>query len=428
MPKKVFVLGAGFNQFIKNGFSKVDMQVVENLSLDYSSIVPEELPPPMSRNFFKYSLMRQICSEQSIYGINENVLSYIERLFNRPRASLLTSNFDLELLFSFVESQINDAKDKNDERQLAYLEEIRLNLIIAIGTTFFYLEWRLPPRGMSLLIKFGHLIYRSKSDVITFNYDCLAEWGIERASGESGNAIKSGAPYFNWDKYSAYGIKFTKIRKGGWSGYYDAERGRNIAKAFYEKHYEAEPAVKFIKLHGSYNWYRYSIFKRNPNIKIDNFNEFYRSGQLYVKGKKIPKSLEKDLICFNGDWQYGVLPTWDHYSFAASHSHVLEPVIIPPVLIKEHEFRKEIFQQLWSLAKESLLNCEEIIFIGYSFPDTDFYSKKLFIEVFSENKNIKVTMVNPDGGVAKKFCELVNYKGVINGYSDSGEFIKEFDL
>jgi hypothetical protein len=379
------------------------------------------LLPQCQEIFFRYSLIRQFCSRKSLYGINNKVLDYVEKSFNRSRSALLSSDFDLELLFSFIEAQINDAKSKSDEIQLNYLEEVRLNLIIAIGDTFFDLEWRMPVEGRDLLEKFGEIIYQTKSDVITFNYDCLVEWAIEQASGESG-LRNEGAPFFNWDRYSAYGIKFTKIRSRRGYSYYDSAHGRNIAKKFYEKYYNNSPDARFIKLHGSYNWYKYSNFKYNKEQEYDNLRKITSLEKIYVKGRKIPLSLEKELLSFNGDWQFGILPVWGY----SRYPNVLEPLIIPPILIKEQELRKNIFQQLWSMAKESLLKCEEVIFIGYSFPDTDFYSKKLFIEVFSQNKDIKVAIVNPDSLVENKFRELVNFGGMIKRYASSGEFINKF--
>lgn len=274
------------------------------------------------------------------------------------------NDFDLELLFSFVEAQINDAKNNGDEIGLNYLEEVRLNLIVAIGETFFHLEWKMPDQGRELLMKFGKMIYQTKSDVITFNYDCLPEWAIERNSDRS-MINKQGAPFFNWDRYSAYGIRFTKIRDGGWLSYYDAQSGPNIATKFYEKYYNSSPEIKFIKLHGSYNWFKYSNFVIDKDYK--KFEELARSGKLYIKAKKIPRSLEKEIMCFNGDWQFCFLPKWSRNINRTGYPNVLEPIIIPPMLFKDHELKKDIFQQLWRQAKDSLLKCDEIFLLAIRF-------------------------------------------------------------
>jgi hypothetical protein len=52
MSKKVFVLGAGFNQFLKQSFGNPTLKAARNLGYDYPKGYSENLAPPMSRNFF----------------------------------------------------------------------------------------------------------------------------------------------------------------------------------------------------------------------------------------------------------------------------------------------------------------------------------------------------------------------------------------
>ena len=57
----------------------------------------------------------------------------------------------------------------------------------------------------------------------------------------------------------------------------------------------------------------------------------------------------------------------------------VEPLIIPPFLhknIKMTEGAERVFPILWKKAKEELLRCKRIIIIGYSFPISDFWTKK----------------------------------------------------
>ncbi len=409
MTKKTFIIGAGFNCFLKK------------------HINGKLVSPPVSKNFFRYCLERE--NSYTIHGIIEKVLHYIEENFNRSKNDLLSSDFDLELFLTFIEAQLNEAKSKKSLDKIGYLEEIRLNVMIAISEVFFDLEWK-PPQGYELLEKFGKMIYETKSNIITFNYDCLVEWGIERASETRvGDHRRNGAPYFNWDRYSSYGIKFTKIRTGGWMSYYDANDGINIAKKFYENYYNPSPDFRFIKLHGSNNWFKYSTLLRNKEVfgKFSlepSLEQLGREGKLYIKSDKIPEALKNEVMCFNGDWQFGAIPTWDKNDINPHYRNVLEPIIIPPILGKDKDLKTKIFRQLWGDAKEILLKSDEIVFIGYSFPETDFYSKKLFIDVFSKNKNIDVTFVNPDSSVVDKFRELVNFKKGIKIYNDSASYIQ----
>ena len=70
------------------------------------------------------------------------------------------------------------------------------------------------------------------------------------------------------------------------------------------------------------------------------------------------------------------------------------PLIIPPTWNKTSE--KEM-KPVWQLAYELLKNSEEIVFIGYSLPETDLYVKYLLINGINDCFNLKkITIVCPD--------------------------------
>lgn len=56
---------------------------------------------------------------------------------------------------------------------------------------------------------------------------------------------------------------------------------------------------------------------------------------------------------------------------------------------------------IWDKAKEALRRCHRLIVVGYSFPPTDFLTKKMFLEAFSLNSLKELTIVNPS-------CEAVD--------------------
>jgi len=72
------------------------------------------------------------------------------------------------------------------------------------------------------------------------------------------------------------------------------------------------------------------------------------------------------------------------------------PLIVPPVRDKQYLRYGKIFSDLWGKASHSLLECEELFIIGYSFPQTDYVAKDLFQESLKKNRNLeKVTIWNP---------------------------------
>ena len=94
-----------------------------------------------------------------------------------------------------------------------------------------------------------------------------------------------------------------------------------------------------------------------------------------------------------------------------------EPIIITPDLQKTYYFPghvyEKVFSILWHKAKESLSTCESIVIIGYSFPPTDFYTKKLFLESFSNNSKLKeVILVNPDKNLLSVVGNLCHFAEV----------------
>lgn len=86
-------------------------------------------------------------------------------------------------------------------------------------------------------------------------------------------------------------------------------------------------------------------------------------------------------------------------------------------MIHENSFLKN----QWLIAREKLLDVNELIFIGYSFPPTDYYTEWLFRQLnFIEKRNdIKITVVNPEYG---KRGSLVTkrYKTIFRGYDIIG--------
>jgi hypothetical protein len=75
--------------------------------------------------------------------------------------------------------------------------------------------------------------------------------------------------------------------------------------------------------------------------------------------------------------------------------------IVPPTWNKsDPEVRR-----LWEIAYEEIKTAKRIIFIGYSFPETDIYIKSLLALALNENRIIQnIFFVNPDKDVAKKAC------------------------
>jgi hypothetical protein len=72
-----------------------------------------------------------------------------------------------------------------------------------------------------------------------------------------------------------------------------------------------------------------------------------------------------------------------------------EPFIVPPTSQKFIR-RGSFLQKLWLIAREKLPSCRRLIFVGYSFPATDFYSEWLFRQIyFIDGQQPEIIVVNP---------------------------------
>ncbi len=247
-----------------------------------------------------------------------------------------------------------------------------------------------------------------KPTIITFNYDVFIETAIEVASGENPShenkrkiqkdlteqAINnlSKKSKWKWDRTLGYGVEFDDIELHNGSV---LDNKTYISKSNF---YKNNPLYSWqiLKLHGSINWYKY--VKQSPNRWINNKEEEFN---------KRFKEIQNKIVLRNLDWYlpYTLTP-YDNTQF------FVEPLIVTPVLYKEidrNEAYEKVFEPLWKKAKEELTSCQRIIIIGYSFPSSDFYIKKLLLESLSDKVLDELIMVNPDKNVINEI-DFIRYK------------------
>jgi hypothetical protein len=125
-----------------------------------------------------------------------------------------------------------------------------------------------------------------------------------------------------------------------------------------------------LKLHGSLNW----MICHNSNCK---------------DYKKIrPPFQEK---------RYQLLNIIDLWTCKSCGEERTEPLILPPVsnkMIHKNSFLKK----QWLIARQKLVDVTELIFIGYSFPPTDYYSDWLFrqLNLIEGKDKPRIIIVNPE--------------------------------
>lgn len=207
-----------------------------------------------------------------------------------------------------------------------------------------------------------NIFYKLKpnDDIISFNWDTIADYTLERAQN---------IQYKNYLKLMA--DNKPSIRK-------------------YTK-----PGL-FLKLHGSLNW----IVCQNKKCK-------------YYENPRIPfsKNIKGFPRLHSGN--YDKCPTCKRKRSKS--------FIIPPVSNKLI-YKNTFLHKLWLIAREKLSYANRIVFIGYSFPVTDFYSEWLFRQIyFLIGGRFAITVVNPEmfkkGSVVPKrykaifkHCKITKYR------------------
>jgi len=384
----VYLLGAGFNQCVNDWHG---------------------LKPPLATNFFQTILRSEKYQTEHYSEKAHCVYEYIEKYWKKSKDDLLEQPFDLEELFTFLESQLNEAvKDRNNDKATK-LVKIYIRLTGMLDE--FLSEFEITGNTSGSLKDFGDQIYKEKPTIITFNWDCILETAVESASGVrreipdsfrkapnmNGDVPNEELPYshYNWNRALAYGIKFDEVQlqRAGLSTRVDGQK-------FYSHQKNKSYDWKILKLHGSLNWYRYWQ-PVHPDLE-----------------KRLSADKKEDIILVDGHWHL-LSPPIDNVS-----GWYLFPWIITPIMYKEQFYRTRPFPDLWNQAKLHLTKCSRLIVIGYSFPPTDFAVRKLLLEAFEDNKLNELIVVNPDTSVMRTIKELVHFTKPVSVCNNLKELLR----
>jgi hypothetical protein len=103
---------------------------------------------------------------------------------------------------------------------------------------------------------------------------------------------------------------------------------------------------------------------------------------------------------------------------------LLEPLIITPVLHKD--LSPGLFGQIWSMAKAELKACRRLVIGGYSFPPSDFHTRRLFLEAFEEHEPEELIVINPDTSVVETAKTLCHFNKPVVVCASLEEYIDQY--
>lgn len=197
---------------------------------------------------------------------------------------------------------------------------------------------------------------------------------------------------YNWDTIAEHTLE--KISAVQLKNYAKLLRSESIKiKNFFDK-------GLLLKLHGSFNWM------------------LCQDKQCDLYNKIIPPFKNK---------RYKLLTLRETWNCPSCKGGKLKSHIVPPVsnkMIHKDSFMKN----QWLIAREKLLYAKEIVFIGYSFPPTDFYTDWLFrqLNFIVGRPKIKIIIVNPEYG-KKNSIVTKRYNSLFKGHEiESYKTLKEY--
>ncbi|OWY61367.1 hypothetical protein B7486_64155, partial [cyanobacterium TDX16] len=147
--------------------------------------------------------------------------------------------------------------------------------------------------------------------------------------------------------------------------------------------------VKVRKLHGSLNWgFRTTLKDPSP----DTLFKSRRARQVFLDdSSKAYADLEFDQPGSKGR------KTWYFW-----------PLIVPPIYDKHSMTKGDLLKDVWDAARSDLQSAERLVFLGYSFPDSDMLAKQMFRRGFSVNSGAdRVYCINPDPSITGRLHEIL---------------------
>lgn len=393
----VYLLGAGFNQFLED--------------VDGSA-------PPLAKDFFIKAFNKRKYNSTTYLSAITDLLNYIKYYWHLDLSTLKKQELDLEEVFTLI--QLKSRKTKGQELQKLIKASFQLE---AFFSEFLADYFPMNPKkldGFNSLLKIGKKLLKQQPTVITFNYDTLLEEGVASASGVAQppqsylslpNSQKTKLPvslikysHHNWNPVLSYGFEFNYVSLPQAGVTQIVKRNEYYGKALNRLY-----KMNILKLHGSLNWMEVAA-PLDKRAWRDENHPSWREYPAYIQK-------EEGTIYFRGNWHLGMPPllgTW-----------FLKPKIVTPVLYKDTFYQRSPFPDLWSKALVALKKCKKLIVIGYSFPCTDFSTKMLFLEAFSNNTLEELVVVNPDpaGNVRDTIKKLAHFSKPMYWHKSVKEYI-----
>jgi hypothetical protein len=333
-------------------------------ALYFRPIRMENTRPPLDVTFFDVVAAKGI-------QLPSQLRKYLRDLLKADPIPERTRKLRMEDVFKDVFFDLQDSPDDEDIK-MAYVQLIDLYIRVLRDTTNWLCEdKRIGGPVGKLLAAAGD---RTDSlTIITFNHDLLIENEIfRRAKLRCRWCLDQG--------YGAFGDTLQALRpaSGNESSSFPTHRLGECD--------HARP-IRILKLHGSLNW----IVRLQGALPTAN-TLLGQAGARKIHLLPGRRSAERAVIVRSGggpgrtEWR-----TW--------------PVIIPPIYAKQ-ALRAKV-QTVWDQARAAVKESDRLVFFGYSLPEIDIESEKLFERGMATNESLEwADVINPAPQSAHRYASL----------------------
>jgi hypothetical protein len=404
MSSTVYVLGAGASKASSNSFQGIRNPVDTDFfaaaySIDWTQADQDDWTIPLKdlaalqlyvKLFFKKELTNIAdiarLSLEEVFSSIESFKSWVKHLgggfdwidqkeeYSANDASLLKVLLgNKDIIVAFLKKYPFWPEIQNGTSMLifdAFFNMAERELKILIYNVFYLInknaKCKLHDRFVSMV---------SENDlIISFNYDLI----VDKTLIQTNKWFPETGYNFRMHSSSRYEINSTRD-------------SLNIYLDWYCNEHFPQSKYRLLKLHGSLNWFK--IEEKLPNSGKEHM--YFIQPDLFHPNRNVESCRFKFISLFN--------PEEENYRIGKNSN-----AIVPPIVNKRKEFDPlSKFEIIWGSALKGLAEANNIIFIGYSLPPSDFHAKWLFRTGHALNSGKPtIKIVNPSESDAQRIRDI----------------------
>lgn len=298
---------------------------------------------PLMRDFLQAAKRNR---EYDIQGRHAALAQFIAKYFG------YAEYHDIEKVMSFLNAPTLDDPQIPFEHRLQLYDDLIRLIQSTLRASHVIMRNNM---NTEFYAAFAQHLIKENSTVISFNYDLL----LDALLYDTGQ-------WFGWNGYGA-----------------DIPPADTAFPLAYRRIIQppSNPmalTVTLLKMHGSINWGIPTLHGEYDNTIYQDWNGYYPRGCPGITGT-------------------GPMPIGES-SIATRNPRLTircTPFIVPPLLDKVPLLKHRTLRTIWNIARETIAEADELVFIGYSWPATDFMTEFLFRQA-RKSRSQQVTVVAPD--------------------------------